>query len=150
MAQLNITIVRADTNGAYDVELPDDEPVEALLAEIIREIGLPRSDARGEHITYEISSKRTGELVMDGTLASKGVKDGDCLLLTSTFVAGGSTLTIDFKDEATALAFSAWFLDGGGEYSFLETEPEHAEDDGRDPVRGFDWDRDTLTLRARA
>lgn len=96
MAQLTLTILRADTNAAFDVDLPDDAPVPDLLTEIIREMGLPRSDESGEYITYELSSKRTGDLVMDGTLASRGVKTGDVLLLTSTFVAG-----VDLDDVAS-------------------------------------------------
>ncbi len=88
MAQLSITIVRADTNTAYDVDLPGDANISEILPELVKEMGLPRATPDGELIAYELSNKRTGDWVKDGTLGERGVKSGDALLLTSTFVAG--------------------------------------------------------------
>lgn len=86
---LNVTIVRADTNQAYDVELPGDQTISALLPEIVSAMGLPRATADGELVVYELSNKRSGESIGEhATLGMKGTKDGDVLLLTSTFVAG--------------------------------------------------------------
>lgn len=88
MPQIEVTVVRADTNVAYDVDLPDDVPLDALLRELVKEIGLPRANTDGELVVYELSNKRTGDNVAQGTLATCGVKVGDVLLLTSSFVAG--------------------------------------------------------------
>ena len=89
MSTLSITIIRADTNAAYDVELPGDAFLSEILPELVKEMGLPRATPDGELIAYELSNKRTGEDLRETvTLGQKGVKSGDVLLLTSTFVAG--------------------------------------------------------------
>ena len=104
--ELNITLVRADTNQAYDVDLPGDQPMSALMPEIIKAMGLPRATPDGELIAYEISSKRTGEVVGESaTLGMKGVKTGDVLLLTSSFVAGGG---VRLCGEVAFLFVAVW------------------------------------------
>lgn len=89
MAQIDITLIRADTNQEFDIELPDDSTMGELLPALVRELGLPQTGPDGNVVHYEISSKRTAhELKERETLGSAGVKSGDVLLLTSTFVAG--------------------------------------------------------------
>lgn len=89
MAQIEVTLVRADTNQEFDVELPDDIRMESLLPQLVEELGLPLVGSGGDRVQYELSSKRTGEEFQDrDTLRSRGVKSGDALLLTSTFLAG--------------------------------------------------------------
>lgn len=66
----------------------DTEEIESLLAELVKEMGMPRAGPDGNLVAYEIMNKRTGDDLRDGTLGSRGVKSGDVLLLTSTFVAG--------------------------------------------------------------
>lgn len=90
MGQINITLVRADTNQEYNIELPNDCAMGDLLPALVKELGLPLKGPDGNQISYEISNKRTAsELKETQTLSSAGVKEGDLLLLTSTFVAGG-------------------------------------------------------------
>ena len=89
MSQVSITLVRADTNQEYDVELPDDCVVSDLLPELVKKLGLPLTGPDGNQVAYELSNKRTGrEFKEADTLGSAGTKSGDVLLLTSTFVAG--------------------------------------------------------------
>ena len=89
MAQLQVSIIRADTNQEFDVELPDDEKVSILLPEIVNQLGLPLVGPDGDRVSYELSNKRTGRtLPEEATLAEQNCKNGDVLLLTSTFVAG--------------------------------------------------------------
>ena len=88
MPQLTVTVVRADTNAAFDVDLPDDAGIQEILAELVKEMGLPRTGPDGDVVAYELSNKRTGDGLRNGTLGQRGVKTGDVLLLTSTFVAG--------------------------------------------------------------
>lgn len=89
MSQMSITLVRADTNQEFDVDLPSDALVKDLLPAIIKELGLPVTGPDGNTVAYELSSKRTGkELKENSSLASSGTKNGDVILLTSTFVAG--------------------------------------------------------------
>jgi len=93
MPQVSITLVRADTNQEFDVELPDDASIAELLPAVVKELGLPLTGPDGNQIAYELSNKRTGrEYKEDQSLGGAGTKTGDVLLLTSTFVAGGYTV----------------------------------------------------------
>lgn len=86
--QLSVTVVRADTGQAFDVDLPGDADVGALLPLLVDEMKLPR-EADGNIVAYELSNKRTGDSLREGkTLLDRGVKIGDVLMLTSSFVAG--------------------------------------------------------------
>lgn len=89
MGQLSVSIVRADTNQEYEVELPDDVQVATLLPELVSQLGLPLIGPDGNQVSYEMSNKRTGKTYAENTsLAQQGTMAGDLLLLTSTFVAG--------------------------------------------------------------
>ena len=89
MGQISVTLVRADTNQEFDVELPDDAAISELLPALVKELGLPLTGPDGNQVAYEISNKRTGKEYKDKeTLGTQGTKSGDVLLLTSTFVAG--------------------------------------------------------------
>ena len=89
MSQVSITLVRADTNQEFDVELPDDANISELLPALVKELGLPLTGPDGNQVAYELSNKRTGrELKEADSLGSASTKTGDVLLLTSTFVAG--------------------------------------------------------------
>jgi hypothetical protein len=88
MGQLKVTLLRADTNQEYDVELPDDIEVLRLLPALIGELGLPTTGDGGNIVSYGISNKRTSREYSESDSLAEITKDGDVLLLTSTFVAG--------------------------------------------------------------
>ena len=89
MSQITVTVVRADTNQEYEVELPDNAKLDDLLPQLVQQIGLPLVGPDGNRISYQLSNKRTSqELKQNRTLNEYGAKNGDMLLLTSTFVAG--------------------------------------------------------------
>ena len=89
MSQVNVSLVRADTNQEFDVELPDDARIAELLPALVKELGLPVTGPDGNQVAYELSNKRTGREYAEGTtLGEAGTLTGDLLLLTSTFVAG--------------------------------------------------------------
>jgi hypothetical protein len=91
VSQVSITLVRADTNQEFDVELPDDAPISELLPALVKELGLPLTGPDGNQVAYELSNKRSGREYKEGdSLGSVGTKTGDSCLLTSTFVAGGT------------------------------------------------------------
>jgi len=90
MSQITVTVVRADTNQEYEVELPDNSKLDDLLPQLVQQLGLPLVGPDGNRISYQLSNKRTSqELKQNKTLAEYSTKNGDMLLLTSTFVAGG-------------------------------------------------------------
>ena len=89
MPQITVTVVRADTNQEYEVELPDNARLEDLLPQLVQQLGLPLVGPDGNRISYQLSNKRTSqELKHTHTLSEYSTKNGDMLLLTSTFVAG--------------------------------------------------------------
>jgi WXG100 protein secretion system (Wss), protein YukD len=89
MPQITVTVVRADTNQEYEVELPDDAKLDDLLPQLVQQLGLPLVGPDGNRISYQLSNKRTSqELKQNKTLGEYATKNGDLLLLTSTFVAG--------------------------------------------------------------
>jgi hypothetical protein len=89
MPQITVTVVRADTNQEYEVELPDNAKLDDLLPQLVQQLGLPLVGPDGNRISYQLSNKRTSqELKQNRSLAEYGAKNGDMLLLTSTFVAG--------------------------------------------------------------
>jgi type VII secretion system (Wss) protein YukD len=89
MPQITVTVVRADTNQEYEVELPDNAKLDDLLPQLVQQLGLPLVGPDGNRISYQLSNKRTSqELKQNKTLSEYGAKNGDMLLLTSTFVAG--------------------------------------------------------------
>ena len=90
MSQISVTLVRADTNQEFAVELPDDAPISELLPALVKELGLPLTGPDGNQVAYELSNKRTGREYKEvDSLGSAGTKAGDVILLSSTFVAGG-------------------------------------------------------------
>ena len=92
MPQITVSVVRADTNQEYEVELPDNAKLDDLLPQLVQQLGLPLVGPDGNRISYQLSNKRTSqELKQSKTLADYGTKSGDMLLLTSTFVAGRKT-----------------------------------------------------------
>lgn len=100
--QIAVTVTRADTGQSFDVDLPDEIPMGQLLDELTKEMGLPRLGSSGDLAVYEVSSKRTGGTLRDGSLASSGVKAGDVLLLTSSFVAGSGKIEVPEGSDAIA------------------------------------------------
>jgi hypothetical protein len=118
MSQVSVTLVRADTNQEFDVELPDDANIAELLPALVKELGLPLTGPDGNQVAYELSNKRTGREYKEGTtLGGEGTKTGDSLLLTSTFVAGGrlncrpEAKPLDLRTlpaEKAARALHAW------------------------------------------
>ena len=95
MPQITVTVVRADTNQEYEVELPDNARLEDLLPQLVQQLGLPLVGPDGNRISYQLSNKRTSqELKHNHSLSEYSTKNGDMLLLTSTFVAGGVERTV--------------------------------------------------------
>ena len=53
MSQINVTVVRADTNQEYEVELPDNARLEDLLPQLVQQLGLPLVGPDGNRISYQ-------------------------------------------------------------------------------------------------
>ncbi len=89
MSDLTVTIV-LPSGGARTAEVPDDIPVQDLMAELIPLLELPTFGPDGRPMGYRLDSKALGrELQEDETLASAQVPEEDRLILTADITAGG-------------------------------------------------------------
>jgi uncharacterized ubiquitin-like protein YukD len=89
MPSLALTIHDATGNKKQDVEVPDDAPVERLIAVLVDRMRFPQTGPDGQLLSYKLQHRRTGkQLVDDQTLAQAGVTSGDALRLMPEITAG--------------------------------------------------------------
>jgi len=93
MPPIIITLQTAGPKGTLDLELPDDVPLQNLLPELVRAVGLPAADrATGHAIDYSLeltSSSRPRVLRGHETLSRAGVVTGSALTLRPTTPGAG-------------------------------------------------------------
>jgi len=91
MGSLQVEVWDATGNKRQLAELPDDAPVNRVLAVLIERMGLPRNSPDGQLLSYKFHHKTSGRQLLDTeTLASAGVKPGDVLRVQPEITAGGS------------------------------------------------------------
>lgn len=87
MSTIIITLHTTGPKGSLDLELPGDVPLQDLLPELIRAVGLPSFDRRtGRPVDYCLELSRPGRrrVLRDyETLSRAGVLTGDILTLRS-------------------------------------------------------------------
>ncbi len=86
-----ITVQVWDVTGAkrHEVELPDDVPVNRILAVLLEKMSLPQTAPDGQPLSYKFVHKQSGKQLLDEqTLADAGVQDGDVLRLNPEITAG--------------------------------------------------------------
>ena len=89
MAMITVQVWDATGNKRQDVELPDDAPVNRILAVLLDKMHLPQFAPDGQPLSYKFHHKRSGRQVLDEqTLAEVGVQDGDVLRLNPEITAG--------------------------------------------------------------
>jgi len=90
MAQINVRIIDHTGSKSYDVELPDNVPVERLLETLITKLNLPTQAPSGEPQVYHLVDKTRGNVNINGkhTLREAGVTDGSTLRLVPEVVPG--------------------------------------------------------------
>jgi len=89
MSFVNIEVWDATGNKKNIVEVPDDVPVNRILAVLIEKINMPRFAPDGQLLSYKFhhqASKK--QLLDDKTLSQAGVKDGDIVRLQPEITAG--------------------------------------------------------------
>jgi len=91
MAMLTVQVWDATGNKRQDVEMPDDAPLNRLLAVLIEKMSFPQYAPDGQILSYKVHHRTSGkQLLEDQTLASAGVKQGDVLRLQPEITAGGN------------------------------------------------------------
>ena len=89
MGMISIQVWDATGNKRQTVELPDDAPINRIIAILVDRMSLPRHSPDGQFMSYKFHHKGTGrQLLDDQTLADAGVRDGDVVRLQAEITAG--------------------------------------------------------------
>jgi len=89
MGMITIQVWDATGNKRRTVELPDDAPVNRIIAVLVDRMNLPRNSPDGQLMSYKFHHKATGRQLLDQqTLSEAGVSDGDIVRLQAEITAG--------------------------------------------------------------
>ena len=90
MALVTVQVWDATGNKRQDVELPDDAPVNRILAVLLEKMKFPQYAPDGLPLSYKFHHKSSGKQLLDTqSLADVGVRQGDVLRLQPEITAGG-------------------------------------------------------------
>jgi uncharacterized ubiquitin-like protein YukD len=89
MANINVTVYDSTENKRVPAELPDDAPVNKIIAILIDKLRLPKNGPDGAPLSYKFHHKNSGRQIQDSqTLAGSEVREGDILRLQPEITAG--------------------------------------------------------------
>lgn len=89
MANLTVQIWDATGNKRQEVELPDNAPVNRIIAVLLDKMNLPKNGPDGQPLSYKFHHKASGKQLQDTQcLADVGVKNGDVIRLQPEITAG--------------------------------------------------------------
>lgn len=89
MGMVTVEVWDATGNKRQQVEMPDDAPVNRLLAVLLEKMKSPQFAPDGQPLSYKFHHRASGKQLLDEqTLAEVGVKDGDILRLQPEITAG--------------------------------------------------------------
>lgn len=89
MGMLNVQVWDATGNKRQEVEMPDDAPVNRLIAVLLQKMNFPQYAPDGQPLSYKIQHRASGKQLLDNqSLAEVGVKAGDILRLQPEITAG--------------------------------------------------------------
>jgi len=91
LGSVSLEVWDATGNKKQVVEMPDDVPVNRVLAVLVDRMKLPRNSPDGQLMSYKFHHKASGMQLLDNqTLKDAGVGDGDILRIQPEITAGGS------------------------------------------------------------
>ena len=89
MAIVNVQVWDATGNKRQQVDMPDDAPVNRILAVLLEKMKFPQYAPDGQILSYKFHHRASGkQLLDDQCLKDVGVKDGDVLRLQPEITAG--------------------------------------------------------------
>lgn len=89
MGMLTVEVWDSTGNKRQTAELPDDAPVNRIMAVLIERLSLPKNSPDGQPMSYKFHHKASGKQLSDNqTLAEAGVAEGDVLRLVPEITAG--------------------------------------------------------------
>ncbi|MDB5290687.1 MAG: hypothetical protein JWL69_1928 [Phycisphaerales bacterium] len=86
-----VTVQVWDATGAkrQEVQMPDDAPVNRILAVLLEKMKFPLYAPDGQPLSYKLHHRASGKQLLDEQrLCDIGVKDGDVLRLQPEITAG--------------------------------------------------------------
>lgn len=90
MSNITVQIWDATGNKRQEAALPDNAPVNKILAVLLDRMNLPKQGPDGQPLVYKFHHKASGKQLKDTQcLAEVGVKEGDVLRLQPEITAGG-------------------------------------------------------------
>ena len=108
MGLINVNIWDATGAKRQAVQMPDDAPVNRILAVLLEKMSFPQYAPDGQLLSYKFHHRASGKQLLDEqTLASAGVKDGDVLRLQPESTAGSSVARV-FNPCHWASSDTAW------------------------------------------
>ena len=92
MGMINIEVWDATGNKRQHVELPDDVPINRVIAVLVDRMNLPRNSPDGQLMSYKFHHKSSGRQLLDQqSLTEAGVRDRDIVRLQAEITAGQDT-----------------------------------------------------------
>ena len=89
MPMVNVQVWDATGNKRQDVEMPDNVPVNRILALLLTKMNFPQYAPDGQPLSYKFHHRASGKQLLDTqSLADVGVKNGDVLRLQPEITAG--------------------------------------------------------------
>jgi len=89
MGMVTVEVWDATGNKRQSVEMPDDAPVNRLLAVLLAKMKFPQFAPDGQPLSYKFHHRASGKQMLDEqTLTDVGVKQGDVLRLQPEITAG--------------------------------------------------------------
>jgi uncharacterized ubiquitin-like protein YukD len=90
LGSISLEVWDATGNKKQVVDMPDDVPVNRVLAVLVDRMKLPRNSPDGQLMSYKFHHKASGTQLLDNqTLKDAGVGDGDILRIQPEITAGG-------------------------------------------------------------
>ena len=89
MGLITVEVWDATGNKKRAVEMPDDAPLQRILAVLIERMSFPQYGPDGQLLSYKCQHRATGKQLLDTqTLADAGVQPNDVLRLLPEITAG--------------------------------------------------------------
>ncbi len=89
MAMIDVQVWDATGNKRQTVSLPDNAPVNRIIAVLLDKLNLPKSGPDGQPLSYKFHHRASGKQLQDTQcLADVGVREGDVIRLQPEITAG--------------------------------------------------------------
>ena len=89
MGMITVQVWDATGNKREEVEMPDDAPVNRIIAVLLDKMSLPQNGPDWQPLSYKFHLKASGKQLLDEQcLADVGVNEGDVLRLQPEITAG--------------------------------------------------------------